>query len=114
MIQVMSRHRAKIRPSHGEIEILLSDPLTAMRSRDVQEYAADDTITGHGKGFDIKVGPQGAHEWVSLSEHKIGDLTQRSNAALRDAGRSERYQHLAFGAAEAVGGGGAHEVVGCA
>ena len=33
MIQVMSRHRAKIRPTHGEIEILFSDPLTAMRSK---------------------------------------------------------------------------------
>ena len=102
MIQVISRHRAKIRPTHGEIEILFSDPLTAMRSKDVQEYAADDTVTGHGKGIDIKVGPQGVHEWVSLSENKIGDLTQRSNAALRGAGRSERYQHLAFCAAEAV------------
>ena len=102
MIQVMSRHRAKVRPTHGEIEILYSDPLTAMRSKDVQEYASDDTATGHGKGFDLKVGPQGVHEWVALSENKIGDLTQRSNAALRGAGRSERYQHLAFCAAEAV------------
>jgi len=57
MIQVMSRHRAKIRPTHGEIEILYSDPLTAMRSKDVQDYAADDTATGHDKGFDLKVGP---------------------------------------------------------
>ena len=102
MIQVMSRHRAKIRPTHGEIEILYSDPLTAMRSKDVQDYAADDTATGHDKGFDLKVGPQGVHEWVALSENKIGDLTQRSNAALRGAGRSERYQHLAFCAAEAI------------
>ena len=30
----------------------------------------------------------GVHEWVTLSENKIGDLTQRSNAALRGAGCS--------------------------
>ena len=85
IILVMSRHRAKIRPTHGEIEILSADPLTAMRSRDVQDYAADDTSTGHGGGVDLKVGPQGVHEWVTLSENKIGDLTQRSNIALRGA-----------------------------
>ena len=48
------------------------------------------------------MGPQGVHEWVTLSDNKIGYLTQRSNAALRGAGRSEKYQHLAFCAAEAV------------
>ena len=102
MVLVMSRHRAQIRPTHGEIEIILSDPLTAMRSRDVQSYAADEQVTGHGKGFSLKVGPQGVHEWVSICENKIGDLVLRSNAALRNAGRHERWQHLAFCSAESI------------
>ena len=102
MVLVMSRHRAQIRPTHGEIEVIVSDPLTAMRSRDVQSYAADESVTGHGKGFSLKVGPQGVHEWVSICENKIGDLVLRSNAALRNAGRHERWQHLALCAAEGI------------
>jgi len=73
MVLVMSRHRAQIRPTHGEIEVILSDPLTAMRSRDVQSYAADEQVTGHGKGFSLKVGPQGVHEWVSICENQYND-----------------------------------------
>ena len=102
MIGAHSRLRSKVRITHGEIMEIVTDPLTAMRSKTMADYAADESVTGHGRGFHLNIGAQGVHEKVALAENKIGNLVQRSNCALRTAGRHERYQHLAFYAAEDI------------
>ena len=102
IVFVISKFRAAVRPTHGEIHVIKSDSLSAMKSRAVDEYAADESATPAGDGFLITIAAGGVHEGVARPEALFGKAVPMANSALRTAGKKEKYFAKAFYCAEAA------------
>ena len=99
---VMGKLRAAVRPLHGEIEEIVSDPHGAITSKAMGDYAADEERSAGGEPFLLNIGGGGIHEKVAFCENKFKRLVPMCNAMQAAGGKHERHAHHAYFMAEWV------------